>query len=158
MTPTHRHLVHALLASLTLIGVGCGGEDPNQLKVRPEVRVVNVFPNAPLLADKLVFAAAGNDSLLAYKVGDVLVSRKGPTGFLRRVNTAPVMQGDTIVIGTDPATITDIFGSGNLDLRLNPTMDSATMGGGPGQAHIKADPGDISVVLGSHDIETLGIA
>src|SRR5262245_47928074 len=126
MIATKQSILIALVKRLTLIGcgltlIGCGlaligcGEDghkPEPLVVRPNVHVITVPALAPLEASQLKFPAAGNDDLLARQVGDVLVSRKGPTGFLRKVMAAPSMQGQTIVIATQDASLADIFGSG----------------------------------------------
>src|SRR5262249_25092296 len=131
----------ALVTVLTLIG--CGEDHkPEPLVVRPNVHVIKVPALAPLEANQLKFPAAGNDDLLARQVGDVLVSPKGPTGFLRKVMVAPSVQGQTIVIATQDASLSDIFGSGDLYFEVKPMGSS--VGGQSIHAPLRGDPGTIT--------------
>jgi len=158
MIRNHTSVSTALLATLGLVSIaGCAGEDPNQLVVRPEVHVIAAAPNEPLTLDRLVFPAAGNQALLQRRVGEVLVSSQGTTGFLRRVTAAPLLDGDTIVIGTQRADLPDVFGGGRMHFQVAPGGDgSGPMGIRAPRARVR-DVGDIKYVVGQAEIEKLGL-
>lgn len=81
--------------------------------------------SAMVSEDRVVFAATGNEALLALVPGDVLVSDRArhaapsnPMGFGRRVRSV-TREGDRIVIMTDQAAITDIVDHGKLEIVAN---------------------------------------
>src|SRR5262245_22701348 len=131
------------IALVALFTIGCAdeGHKAEPLVIRSNVHVIKVPALAPLEPNQLKFPAAGNDDLLARQPGDVLVSPKGPTGFLRKVMAAPSVQGETIIIPTQDGSLADIFASGDLYFEVTPMAPQA---GGQSLHAQPRDPGDIT--------------
>ncbi|MBI5607282.1 MAG: hypothetical protein HY902_00210 [Deltaproteobacteria bacterium] len=111
-------------AGLILVFLSCTPKaepDPPANKatlVSPKAHVVDlaVATTVQVGPDTLRFPKLGNEGLLKLPVGDFLVAGAGK-GFLRKI-VATAVQGDTIVVQTTQALLTDAIVNGSLSTKL----------------------------------------
>lgn len=122
-------LAHATLL-LTVLGGACEGRIVPESIVADRVFVIDREPGAEMTVepDRLLFPADSNQFLLERQPGDILVSaREG--GFLRRVREVS-LDGESILIATEPAELTDALLQGDI-VHSTATDDKADwLGGG----------------------------
>jgi hypothetical protein len=132
-------ILGAFLATTVAACSGATADPP------PSIYVVDRVPGTDFTVapDSLVFPAAGNEALLAYAPGDVLVCARGE-GFVRKI-VSVTASDQAITIATTQATVADALDDGTFDHHTTPPRAGKSDGSADGFRGFSYGLGNVTV-------------